>query len=390
MIVDGCLCASGETLLANACRANATVDFSQSFLTGITVAFGPRVPPSTESQSTYSLQENGECVRLAFATDSPTLRMVQNATIMTVFPEPYSGISTVAVAWQVGMFVAAAVALLVLMSMGWRVVRGTTLVGPWGWLVMSLVGLGLYAALDRDGSGGAADPVRLLVGTLTLCPGVCLLGAKRPQDQAWHFIVTSLWLVLALPALQSLVMGQGGELEQHSARAWFLFGLWAFTLLNSTFSRYAAAVLLAGLGQAMVLAPFLPWPLRGMSRWSDEFAIACYALAILLGCLLYGLSRRETSGLNKLWRDFRNAFGVVWTLRLAERLNATAQANNWDVSASWSGFHNRDGTAPTPELPPDQARAFRQTLSNLLRRFVNEDWIAHRVGESSGSTTSEH
>jgi hypothetical protein len=70
---------------------------------------------------------------------------------------------------------------------------------------------------------------------------------------------------------------------------------------------------------------------------------------------------------------------LVWSLRLMERFNATAEGNGWDVTLFWSGFRNRQGTSPW-QLSADQARTARQTLRNLLRRFVSPEWIAARLG----------
>jgi hypothetical protein len=86
-----------------------------------------------------------------------------------------------------------------------RKLRGTTLVGSQVWLGTCLVAV---AAVDiwqtlavERANASAAEPLRFFAATLTFCPLMALMGAKRPQDRAWHFIVLSLWVVLALPAM---------------------------------------------------------------------------------------------------------------------------------------------------------------------------------------------
>jgi hypothetical protein len=61
-----------------------------------------------------------------------------------------------------------------------------------------------------------------------------------------------------------------------------------------------------------------------------------------------------------------------------EQLNAVSQSNGWNLRLQWSGFHTMDGS-PDWSLPPDQLRVLRQSLQNLLRRFVSPEWIATRL-----------
>ncbi|MGE0760259.1 MAG: hypothetical protein AB7O38_24815, partial [Pirellulaceae bacterium] len=56
----------------------------------------------------------------------------------------------------------------------------------------------------------------------------------------------------------------------------------------------------------------------------------------------------------------------------------TAQQQGWGVSVNWDGFHGVADQEPLADLSDDQRRAFRQSLANLLRRFVPEEWITRR------------
>ena len=101
------------------------------------------------------------------------------------------------------------VALLALPALSWLVVgfvrlRGTTLRAPCGWSVLSLlIIVAAEVLIDLLRLGAAAATVRYLAATTTLCPLIGLLGAKRPQDRGWQFIVATLWVVLALPACRT-------------------------------------------------------------------------------------------------------------------------------------------------------------------------------------------
>ncbi len=64
-----------------------------------------------------------------------------------------------------------------------------------------------------------AAPARYIAAMSTFSPIMALLGAKRPQDRGWQFIVATLWAILSLPACEWLLFG--GVAEIHPARFWF-------------------------------------------------------------------------------------------------------------------------------------------------------------------------
>jgi hypothetical protein len=263
---------------------------------------------------------------------------------------------------------------LVLLLASWPAVRGTTLVAPWCWLGLSLLILPLGITAGESG--------RLLAAALTLCPTVALLGAKRPQDKAWQFIVATFWLILVLPAVQAVALNREGALDLHPARSWFLASVVALGMLNSLFSRYWFCVLLAGAGQALLLAPYLPLS-RGLANdWT--LGLAVYSAAVVSAVIVGKVPRRHLPPWDRAWRDFRDAYGLVWALRVAERFNDTARANGWNIAVGWGGFHGWDETSGSTEQDSERQRACRQSLLNLLRRFVTPEWIARREARSTG------
>lgn len=221
---------------------------------------------------------------------------------------------------------------------------------------------------------------RFLAASSTLCPSIALLGAKRPQDGPWQWIVGSLWLVLALPAIQHLMLQRSVAFEVHPARAWFLFVLLVIGATNSVFSRYGPAVLLFVAGQVVLLTPHLPAGVRWLPSVAPGWGLFGLTTAIVMAQISIR-KRATTPALNRVWLDFRDAFGLVWSLRFMERMNTVAHTNGWNMTLQWSGFEASDGS-PNWQLSPDQLRVLRQSFANLLRRFVSPEWIADRLDQA--------
>lgn len=281
---------------------------------------------------------------------------------------------------SVNLLIVAAFWVCVVRGRHWT---GTTLSACRWWCCAGLVGLltvewGRFLGLwEREN----ADTWSQLAGNLTLCPGIALLGAKRPQDRSWQWIVASFWLILSLPALQAVVMGRGGSGELHPARVWFTWGVILFTAANSLCSRYAMAVVVAAAGQWLLFVSIGaaignegPPDHSGAPPWLPPALIAG---AVLLTCVpLPAVPPRGV--LDPLWLDFRQAFGLVWTLRLQESVNQIAHTNGWDLRLEWAGFR-RASDGGEPELDATERHVLQQALRNHLRRFVSTSWIDQRL-----------
>ncbi|MCO6459459.1 MAG: hypothetical protein J5I93_29455, partial [Pirellulaceae bacterium] len=140
-----------------------------------------------------------------------------------------------------------------------RPLRGTTLVAPWAWTLLAawtVAAVELAAVtVGRDWSAGELTAWRFLAATAALCPGMAVLGAKRPQDRAWSFIVAALWGMLGLPALKVLLLPAVATLSLHPAQSWFLAVLGVAPVVNWLPTRYWLSALLVGAGLA-----WLVWP----------------------------------------------------------------------------------------------------------------------------------
>jgi hypothetical protein len=266
-------------------------------------------------------------------------------------------------------------------------VRGTTLMACWYWALLALLSVaGVEAAIGFVGGTSPpdwAEPLRFAAATATFCPIMAALGAKRPQDRAWQFIVLSLWGVLALPAAEAYFIQPGQSLEVHDARAWFLLILIVVGAANSLLTRYWLSSLLLAAGQVALLAGYLPFVSRPLGTAGALGGLALGVAAVWLAAAGFPKRRKAEQPIDQLWLDFRDMFGVLWSLRVAERINAAAAMNGWNVALSWSGFRRADAaeTDASAEIPADVAVVLRQNLLNLLRRFVSPQWIKRRLGE---------
>lgn len=254
-----------------------------------------------------------------------------------------------------------------------RLLAGTTLVAVWWWALASLVVLALAAAWLALGARSpvAASHARYLAGAMTFCPLMALLGAKRPQDRGWQFIVLSLALVLSLPSLESLLYTPDEPLRLHAAWSTFLWILLGLSLFNTLPNSFWPSSLLATAGQTVWLAEQLAG-LGGTPSTRVLIAgFAAIAVAVALWAWLPLAKRTGDKSWDRAWRDFRNGFGALWALRVAERFNAAALQYDWPVRLRWRGFVGEG----TPALTP----AMQTALAGLLRRFVSPEWLAERV-----------
>ncbi|MBX3413680.1 MAG: hypothetical protein KF708_13400 [Pirellulales bacterium] len=271
--------------------------------------------------------------------------------------------------------------------------RGTTLVAPWCWAMVSLAVLAV-TELGLAAVSGEAEPrwavhVRFLAAATTFCPAMALLGAKRPQDRAWQFIVASLWMVAALPALQSLVYAPGRTLDLDTTWRWFLLLLIVISAANGLPTRFWPSWLLLAAAQGCLFASQLPLSVSAGGGGGVATALVLIVVATLL--VTCGIPRRPEPQppFDRQWCDFRDAFGTLWGLRIAERFNAAATMYGWPRRLRWRGLENsaRDQDRPAAdEFTDEQAASMRQVWHSLVLRFVSNEWLAERGDEPVAGT----
>jgi hypothetical protein len=276
---------------------------------------------------------------------------------------PIFGFDATAEAWGVRL---AGTVVLVLLIDGVRRLRETTLIAPIAWAMMAV-------AAAMSGGPTPRPYLAYTIAVLFIAPTLAALGAKRPQNGAWQFIVLTLLIVLLMPVLQGRVVGDA-EPQVHALFRWLIAIHIVVGVVNYLPTRYAVSALFYGAAQVIVAASYIPF----------EYAVSSPCLAALLywtiaaGWAAFAARRkpRAKTEVDLLWLDFRDMYGLVWGLRIAERLNAAATQHGWPVEFTWGGM-----LVKTESGTLDEATGHRieRELRSHLRRFVSHDWIAERM-----------
>ncbi len=266
--------------------------------------------------------------------------------------------------------------LLLMLGLLWGLskVGGTTLTAPVIWAIIATIGLALVAVATSWGltpSGIGHDVLQYAAAVATFCPLIGVLGAKRPQNHAWQWVVLTLWIVLVWPALGAWVTPMGSRLELFAAWKLFLLGLIGLGLLNYLPTRFWLAAINVACGQAVLLSNVLLSEEMLSAEWHLPIGVSCFLLSIVSVAVSGSLRKSTAQGLeamNHHWRAFRDTFGAFWGLRILARVNQTAKLRNWPLRLAWTGFEptNKESLAPTTE----QLAEIEQTLATLLRRFL--------------------
>jgi hypothetical protein len=266
----------------------------------------------------------------------------------------------------------------------WRAkprLQGTTLAAVGWWMATALVSLAaaeIVIAIFGGAGTSWALALRLVAATGTLSPIMALLGAKRPQDVAWQFVVAALWAILSLPAARWLLFG--GTEEIHPAQLGFLAILILAGAVNGMATRFWPSTLLFFAGQLTLVAPFF----HATQDWvsgavAPPLGMALVVAALALAAAGIPAARSARLQLDRVWLDFRDAFGTVWALRVMERMNVSARMYGWPVSLEWNGFAGQESSQSDANMPP----AIEDALRTLLRRFVSPEWIDARLAAAS-------
>jgi len=104
-------------------------------------------------------------------------------------------------------------------------------------------------------------------------------------------------------------------------------------------------------------------------------AVAVGAVAAAAGgTCVGGAGGRGTPAADPITASFaalRDTIGSAWTLRIAERFNATAESRGWPCRLSLAGLEV--GGDPDDDAWREQAS---RVYESLMRRFVSREWLA--------------
>ncbi|MGP0062230.1 MAG: hypothetical protein ACLQGP_01340 [Isosphaeraceae bacterium] len=276
----------------------------------------------------------------------------------------------------------------------WRSASGTALRPALIWVALAVVS---SIAAQVAGWGEPFAAGRPMSGRLTyfavlavLAALTSVLNARSPGGGVWAGLMAVLVVVFLIPWLEGpwrLRRARGlGQL--HLDAPWTIFyGLLVLVgVTNYLPTRCGAAAGWLALGFVLEYVGLTrdDWPAerRGM-LWSW----VSWTMAASLWAAYRGAGRGPSARtrLEALWFWFRDSWGVVWALRIQERLNRTAELKQWPVRLSWFGLVPADpSSAAGPVVdPPEAEAAFR----GLIRRFVRGDRLDEVLGQSSIATS---
>jgi hypothetical protein len=249
----------------------------------------------------------------------------------------------------------------------WWANRATSLVQAIHWASAAWLAwlLTLVAAPVPD-SSGAIEPAPYLALCLTGCAGVAVLGARRPHVGGWNFVVLALLAIMVWPLAEGLVTGAPLDLLQLV----FLAATLGLGILNYLPTRLAPAALFLALGcGGQIILLCRPDLDAAQLQAIDLLALSCLAMAPWLGRWAWRRSQRPAAEFDRLWLDFRNRYGFVWSQRIRDQFNRSAAHAGWTVHLYWQGLY-LTGRAPRPDLPVQIEML--ETLRALLKRFGPE------------------
>ena len=258
--------------------------------------------------------------------------------------------------------------------------------------------------------GGVADRLWYFCSVLMLCPAIAVLGARKPGVQAWNwFVLVPLVLVLGFPAMAlrgSSSLTAGLQMELPAAMG---FGLVLVMGAGNYFgTRFTLAAGLSSLSLLLIVGSVTSsvsefFPSEVHSRIGGTFCLSAafitaarrtkrthrYWISLKKSTPAVANSRGAESEtnplltlpathlLNPIWIDFRDDFGIVWSRRIMDRINRTAEEEHWPIRLDLHGFLALDANMET-EVSLQANERIEQVLRWHLRRFVDPEWIDRR------------
>jgi hypothetical protein len=271
-----------------------------------------------------------------------------------------------------------------------RAVRATTLrpARRWG-LAAWLLWLGAWIGGPLTGRlpPGAGDQLWYAAAVVTAVPAVAVLGARRPGSRVWTwFVLVPLVLVFAWPALTVWQDLRPGVLQLETPMILAYVVVLVMGWGNYLGTAYTLPAALAGAAATVLIWSFHDVPLTTPAAQAQDATIRGWAAVLLAAASLTAAwiagTRKTWRGLDGVWRDFGDRFGIVWAKRLMDRVNETAVNERWSARLEMHGFEWTKSSDPAE--PTRTTERAEHTLRWLLRRFVDPSWIDERMAEGGG------
>lgn len=253
--------------------------------------------------------------------------------------------------------------------LAWQANRQTSLHHAISWVIASWAGWGAALASAASWPSLPATASCYVALSLTGCAAVAVLGARRPGVHAWNFVVVALLAVDLLALAESLLTARALQLNVY--RLACVAGPLAVGVLNYLPTQLAPAALALLVGCILELVALVSvaggGPERSLVLEAGWIAIV-FAPWVAYTCL--GRQNASASAFDRLWLDFRNRFGLVWSQRLREQFNRSAANARWPVVLRWQGLRLLTGAVRTESAASSDAIV---TLRALLKRFGSEE-----------------
>jgi len=208
---------------------------------------------------------------------------------------------------------------------------------------------------------------------------ISVFNARRPGNGAWSLLMGLLFLVFLIPWLQGWGLVHGvrpiDRLRLEAPWSWFFLALAVAGVSNYAPTRYGLSAFFVGGGfvTEWIGLTYQEMPLEVRSRlwtvagwwWSSALVVAVWRSR------RWGGQPRSGRDLDRVWFRFRDHWGLVWAVRVADRLNAMARSSHWALSLEWDGLKPSNTNGDDKAEADPSAQQVLGVLIGLLRRFAN-------------------
>ncbi len=266
--------------------------------------------------------------------------------------------------------------------------RSTALAPAWPWVAMVWVAWLILSGLTL--SSAPLHPWTRVLGYLAaviaLTPPIAVLGARRPTSRVWTwFVLVPLVLVFTWPMVPVLHPGgaEAFSLEEPMLAGYVLVLVMGVGNYLGLCFWPSALLWIAGL--LLIVLPLCPatagWTCEAQSGrlWGTLCLIASGWFADRQTALRQRDVVARELPLNRLWRDFRDLFGIVWARRIQERFNHDARQAGLGLHLGMDGLVGTTGKPIPFDFDHQSLAAAEVSLRWLLQKFVDSEWIDRRM-----------